>query len=307
MKTIQDEAGAANVEISVGYIGLIPSSYPINAIYQWTAGPEEFLLRVALKRERTRAVEDLKERLRVKLAAKLPDVRFSFEPADIVSEVMSFGSPTPIEVAVNGPNLVENREYAEKLRPSWRACRRCATCNSFSRSTIRPSASRSTARRPGLSGVTVADVARSVVAATSSSRFVVPNYWPDPKSGIGYQVQIEVPFEKMNSIDQVETIPIQRSGGDPLLLRDVAMVAPGTMPGEFDRYNMKRVVSLTANIAGRRPGPCGCDVAAGDRPRRRAAPGRDGRDPRPDGRRSTRSSAASRSAWAWRSWSSCCS
>jgi multidrug efflux pump subunit AcrB len=101
-----------------------------------------------------------------------------------------------------------------------------------------------------LSGVSVSEVARSVVAATSSSRFVVPNYWPDPKSGIGYQVQVEIPYQVMNSITEVETIPIQRPGGDPLLLRDVARVSPGTMPGEFDRYNMKRVVSLTANISG---------------------------------------------------------
>jgi multidrug efflux pump subunit AcrB len=104
--------------------------------------------------------------------------------------------------------------------------------------------------KAGLSGVSVAEVARSVVAATSSSRFVVPNYWPDPKSGIGYQVQVEIPYQVMNSINEVETIPIQRPGGDALLLRDGAKVNPGTMPGEYDRYNMKRVVSLTANIAG---------------------------------------------------------
>ena len=79
---------------------------------------------------------------------------------------------------------------------------------------------------------------------------MVPNYWPDPKTGIGYQVQVEIPYQVMSSITEVETIPIQRPGGDPLLLRDVAKVSPGTMPGEYDRYNMKRVVSLTANIAG---------------------------------------------------------
>ncbi len=109
----------------------------------------------------------------------------------------------------------------------------------------------STASEPGLSGVTAADVARSVVAATSSSRFVVPNYWPDPKTGIGYQVQVEIPYQVMDSIESIETVPIQRPGLDrQILLRDVAQVRPGTMPGEYDRYNMKRSVSLTANIAG---------------------------------------------------------
>src|SRR5262249_22134929 len=105
--------------------------------------------------------------------------------------------------------------------------------------------------RAGISGVTAQDVARSVVAATSSSRFVVPNYWPDPKTGIGYQVQVEIPYQIMDTLESVETVPIQKPGLDrQLLLRDVAEVRRSTMPGEYDRYNMKRTVSLTANIAG---------------------------------------------------------
>jgi len=250
LKTIQEEVGASNVEISIGYVGLIPSSYPINAIYQWTGGPEEVVLRVALKKERTVAVEGLKERLRDVLADKMPEVRFSFEPADIVSEVMSFGSPTPVEFTVNGPNLEENRAYAEKVRAELAkvaSLRDLQFVQALDYPTVGVNVDR---EKAGLSGVSVAEIARSVVAATSSSRFVVPNYWPDPKTGIGYQVQVEIPYQVMNSITEVETIPIQRSGGDPLLLRDVAKVTPGTMPGEYDRYNMKRVVSLTANIAG---------------------------------------------------------
>jgi multidrug efflux pump subunit AcrB len=250
LKTIRDEVGPDGLEISVGYVGLIPSSYPINAIYQWTGGPEEVMLRVALKGETTVAVEELKERLRTVLAERMPEVRFSFEPADIVAEVMSFGSPTPVEFTVNGPNVTENRAYAEKVRSELAkvpSLRDLQFVQALDYPTVGVQIDR---RKAGLSGVTVSEVARSVVAATSSSRFVVPNYWPDPKTGIGYQVQVEIPYQVMNSITEVETIPIQRSGGDALLLRDVAKVSPGTMPGEFDRYNMKRVVSLTANISG---------------------------------------------------------
>jgi multidrug efflux pump subunit AcrB len=250
LKAIRDDVGADQVEISVGYVGLIPSSYPINAIYQWTGGPEEVVLRVALKHGSRVSVEGLKERLRTALAETMPQVRFSFEPADIVSEVMSFGSPTPIEFTVNGPNLAENRAYAEKVRsellkiPSLRDLQ-------FVQSLDYPTVGvRVDREKAGISGVSVAEVARSLVAATSSSRFVVPNYWPDPKTGIGYQVQVEIPYQVMNSITEVETIPVQRSGREPVMLRDVATVGPGTMPGEFDRYNMKRVVSLTANISG---------------------------------------------------------
>jgi multidrug efflux pump subunit AcrB len=251
LETITQEVGRDQVAISIGYVGLIPSSYPINAIFQWTGGPEEAILRVALKEGAKVDIERLKERLRGELATKLPDVRLSFEPADIVSAVMSFGSPTPVDVAVTGPNLAADRAFAEKLRkelaeiPSLRDLQ-------YGLSLDYPTVSIEVDReRAGLSGVTAADVAHSVLAATSSSRFVVPNYWPDPKTGIGYQVQVEIPYQVMDSIEEVETVPIPKPGADrPLLLRDVAQVRPGTMPGEYDRYNMKRSVSLTANIAG---------------------------------------------------------
>jgi multidrug efflux pump subunit AcrB len=74
------------------------------------------VLQVQLKRGAGISIEDLQERLRQILPQELPGVRFSFEPSEIVSRVMSFGAPTPIEVAVSGPNLAESRQYAEKLR-----------------------------------------------------------------------------------------------------------------------------------------------------------------------------------------------
>src|SRR5262245_2881331 len=248
---IAGDVGRENVAISIGYVGLIPSSYPINAIYQWTGGPEEAILRVAMRPGAKIDIEGLKERLRTELAAELPGVRLSFEPADIVSEVMSFGSPTPVDVAVTGPSLADDRAFAEKLRGELAAVPALRDLQ-YGQSLDYPTVSIEVDReRAGISGVTAEDVARSVVAATSSSRFVVPNYWPDPKTGIGYQVQVEIPYQIMDSLESVETVPIQKPGLDrQLLLRDVAEVRPGTMPGEYDRYNMKRTVSLTANIFG---------------------------------------------------------
>jgi multidrug efflux pump subunit AcrB len=251
LRQIEKEVGKDGVETSVGYVGLIPSTYPINAIFQWTGGPEEAILRVALKDGSKVNIEQLKERLRETLAKQMPGVRLSFEPADIVSEVMSFGSPTPVDVSVTGPNMAENRTFAEKIRkdlatiPSLRDIQ-------YGMSLDYPTVNIELDReRAGLSGVTAQDVARSVLTATSSSRFVVPNYWPDAKTGIGYQVQVEIPYQIMNSVNEVETVPIQRPGLDrQVLLRDVATVSRGTMPGQYNRYNMKRSVNLTANIAG---------------------------------------------------------
>src|SRR5262249_33901241 len=104
--------------------------------------------------------------------------------------------------------------------------------------------------RAGLSGVTTSDVARSLVSATSSSRFVVPNYWAAPDTGIGYQVQVEIPPYQVGSADDIGMVPVKGNGEKQLLVRDVARVREDKVPGEYDRYNMRRLLSLTANIEG---------------------------------------------------------
>jgi multidrug efflux pump subunit AcrB len=250
LDTIGQKVGADKIALTLGYIGVVPSSYPINAVYQWSRGPEEAILRIALKPNSGVKTEEMKEVLRRELAARMPEVRFSFEPADIVSEVMSFGSPTPIEIAARSASLAENRKFIGKVQEELAkipAMRDLQVSQSLDYPTVDVQIDR---EKAGISGVTMSQVARSVVSATSSSRFVVPNFWPDPKTGIGYQVQVELPQPVMRTMDDLATVPVDRRGSQQILLRDVAKVAGGTMPGQFDRYNMKREISLTANISG---------------------------------------------------------
>ena len=272
LDVIGKEVGPENVLISLGYVGVVPPSYPINSVYLWTGGPEEAVMRVALKRGVVR-VEALKRKLRDQLPAHLQewvtrkwiaegesvgwvqrrvqDLRLSFEPADIVNEVMSFGSPTPVEVVVSGPKMADNRVYADKVYKSLagvRSLRDLQYGQALDYPTVDVTIDR---EKAAVTGVTSEEVARSLVAATSSSRFVVPNYWRDPGSGVGYQVQVEIPQALMRSATDVETVPVKtNSSSTPLLLRDVALVKEGTMPGALDRYNMRRLVSMTANIEG---------------------------------------------------------
>jgi multidrug efflux pump subunit AcrB len=272
LKIIEEKVGPDNVSLTLGYVGSIPSSYPINAVFQWSRGPEEALLRIALKQQSGIHVEQLKEDLRHELAERLPELRLSFEPADIVNEVMSFGSPTPVEVAVNGPNLAESRVYLDKVRgelSSIDALRDLQVSQSLDYPTIDVRLDR---ERAGISGVTTVEVARSLVAATSSSRFVVPNFWPDPKTGIGYLVQVQIPQSIMKSVEDVARLPVSQKGDDQLLLRDVAQISQRTAPGQYDRYNMRRQVSLTANIHGEALGAVARQISkaierAGDPPK----------------------------------------
>ncbi|MCB1086449.1 MAG: efflux RND transporter permease subunit, partial [Verrucomicrobiae bacterium] len=116
LETISREAGGAEmVEVSIGMVGVHNSSFPVNLVHLWNGGPEEGWLAVQLKREAGKPVEAFKEHLRGVLARELRDVRLSFEPQDIVSRVMSFGSPTPIEVACSGPSLADSKAHADKI------------------------------------------------------------------------------------------------------------------------------------------------------------------------------------------------
>src|SRR6185436_11864570 len=107
--------GEGNVQISSDFMGVQPPSYPVNLIHLFTSGPGEAIIQVSLK-EKTPRGEDLKERIRKSIERELPGSRMSFEAADIVSQVMGFGSPTPVEVAVLGTNLQNDYDFAQKIQ-----------------------------------------------------------------------------------------------------------------------------------------------------------------------------------------------
>ena len=247
---IKQEVGADNVAITLAFIGVHAPSYPINLIYQWNSGPEEAVLQVQLKRGAPVRVRELTERLRQLFAVQMPGVRYSFEPSDIVSRVMSLGAPTPVEVAVSGPNLAANAEFAQKLRERLAkipALRDLQFGQSLDYPTVEVAVNR---ERAGLMGVKMDEASRSLVASTASSRFTAPVYWADPVSGVAYQLQVQVPLAQMASLEEVKNIPIVKRNGQAVLLRNIASVTPGTAVGLYERYNMQRTITLTANIAG---------------------------------------------------------
>ena len=247
---IKQQAGPQNVDITLGFVGVHGANYPINLIYLWNGGPEEGVVQVQLKKDAPIRIEGLKERLRQAFRAQMPEVSFSFEPSDIVSRVMSLGSPTPIEVAVSGPNLASNRVFAQSVLEGLRRIPELRDVQ-FGQSLDYPTVDVTVDRqKAGLLVVKMADVSRSLVTATWSSRFVVPNYWADPNSGVSYQIQVQVPQARMDSLEQAKNLPVNNRDGQGVLLRNVAQVSEGTAVGQYQRYNMQRTVTVTANVAG---------------------------------------------------------
>src|SRR5438876_3821236 len=254
MDVVKNLVGPQNVEITTGFIGVQTPNYPINTIYLFASGQHEAVIGVSLKPDAPAVTEALKEQVRQELKKALPDVAVSFEAADIISQVMSFGSPTPIEVAVQGPALPATRAFAEKIRAELvkiDALRDLQYAQPLDYPSLQIQINRD---RAGQFGVTAADVGRSLATATSSSRYTDLNFWRDPGSGNGFQIQVEIPQAKMASIEDVADLPVmaRNTGGTGRpLVSDVATVDYGTTPGEVDRYNMQRVVSFTANVHGK--------------------------------------------------------
>jgi multidrug efflux pump subunit AcrB len=250
LRSIEKAAGPGNVTITLGYVGAPPPNYPINTIYLWTSGQHEAVLRVALNPKSGIRSDEFEERLRKTLPPEFPGCQFSFEAADIVTQIMNFGAPTPVEINISGPDLGADRGFAEKVRAELGKIRALRDLQ-YDEPLDYPSMDINVDReRAGQLGVTAAGVGRSFLAATSSSRFVVPNYWADPKSGVGYQIQVQVPQAEMTSIQDLEHVPVTLGSSAHPLLGDVAQVTYGKAVGEYHRLNGQRMVTLTANVSG---------------------------------------------------------
>lgn len=244
---LADSLANGNIEISSAFVGTQPPSYPINTVYLWTGGSQESVTKINLKKGSGIAIEDFKELLRKRVTDYIPGAVLSFEPGDMVEQVLNLGSNNPIEIAITG-KLSDTRRIAEQLNNKLKAISflrdvQVATPLDYPSDKIEIDRIKA-----GQLGLTVEQISKSVVAATSSSRFTQPNYWLDKNTGTAYQVQVEYPQFKMNSDEQLNMVLLNSNAGSPVYLRDVASLKRVTSPGEYDRINQQRFITLTANI-----------------------------------------------------------
>jgi multidrug efflux pump subunit AcrB len=251
LTTIQDDAGEKNLDLSLGYVGVQGSSYPINAVFLWTSGPQQAIINVGLKPGSSLKLADLEERLRQKLPQQFPGTHFSFDPGDLVSQILSFGSSSTAEVTISGPQYADVASYAERVRQKLAtvpALRDLGYEEPQHYPTVVVKVDRAMA---GQLGTTADSVASAIVSATASSRFVAPSYWRDPKSGVSYQVQVQVPQPKMTSLADIGNIPVSSATGAQPLVNQLAALRSTTVPGELDRQNGQWMLALSANLGTR--------------------------------------------------------
>jgi multidrug efflux pump subunit AcrB len=246
--TITREAGASNLDLTLGYVGTQPSSYPINSVFLWTSGPQQAIINVGLKPGSSLSLRALEDNLRHKLPQEFPGTHFSFDPGDLISQILNFGAPSSAEVAVTGPQYADVQSYANRVQKELAKVKELRDVE-FEEPLRYPAVNVHVNRvLAGQLGTTANDVGSAVVASTASSRFVAPNYWRDPKSGVGYQVQVQVPQPAMTSLKDIQTLPVSSSTGAHPLLSQVADVQSTAVPGELDRQNGMWMIIASANV-----------------------------------------------------------
>lgn len=256
-------AGHGALQATLGYAGQQPPMFPISSAFLWTSGPHQAVMDFKLRDDAGINVREFKDRLRKRLAQVLPQTQFSFEPGDLVSQIMNLGSTTPISVVVRGHDLLENRLYAERVKSEMAKISSLRDLQ-FGQPQEYPTCEIKIDRElAGQLGLTPLDIGTSLQPAFYSSRFVLLSFWRDPQSGVSYQVQVQVPQNSIASKEDIENFPTM--AGHRMqhpLISDVARVEYGTTIGEYDRYDMMRMVSLTANISGAALGRVGEEVEA---------------------------------------------
>jgi multidrug efflux pump subunit AcrB len=245
---LDDLVGAENIAITSSYVGMTPSSYGTSALYVFNTGPHEAILQVSLSPDYDlKSLDLLKDEFRQRIKKELPDLKVTFEPIELTEKIMSQGSSTPIEVVVGGKDLDENSKFSEKVItelnkiPFLRDVR-------IKQPLKYPTASIQIDReRAAQLGLSVEVIAKSLVAATSSSRFTAKNLWLDKSKGFAYQVQVEMSPEYMKTVSDIENIPLVKGQLRPTL-GDVATITTRNDPAQYDRRGPRRLLTITANI-----------------------------------------------------------
>src|SRR5258708_16361431 len=194
------------------------------------------------------SLRSLEEKLRQKLPQEFPGTHFSFDPGDLISQTLNFGAPSSAEVAIMGPQYADVQSYANRVQQELVKVNELRDVE-FEEPLRYPTVSVHVARvLAGQAGARANDAGAAIVTATPSSRFVAPNYWRDPKSGVSYQVQVQVPQPAMTSLKDIETIPVNSNTGTHPLLSQVAAIQSTTVPGELDRQNGMWMIIASANV-----------------------------------------------------------
>ena len=259
-QTVRQIIPPAEIDNIVDNIGLPYSG--INMAYQntGTIGPEDGDALISLKEDHAPTADYIK-RFRTVLPQKFPGATFSFLPADIVSQILNFGLPAPIDVQVIGNNQKANYAYANDLLKRLRTVPGMADLRIqqvFNYPQINVKVDRTLA---GQVGLTQRDVANSLLVTLSGSGQVQPNFWLNNENGVSYPIVAQMPQYRVDTISDLVNVPITSAKTKvPQYLGGLAQITPGPSPGVVSHYNVQPVVDIYGAVQDRDLGSVAADI-----------------------------------------------
>jgi multidrug efflux pump subunit AcrB len=259
-QAIREMVPAAEILSTVDNIGLPSSGINLSYNNTGTIGAQDGDIQISL-REGHRPTAEYVERLRAELPRRFPGTIFSFTPADIVSQILNFGAPAPIDLQVRGTSLADNFGYAQKLLADLRHVPGIADA--------RIQQSRGLAgfdvdvdrTRALYAGLTERDVTNSLVVNLAGSSQVAPTFWLNPQNGVQYPIVMQTPQYRLDGLSALEGLPITAGGtAAPQLLGAIAGVRRTSGDAVFSQYNIQPMVQIYATTQNRDLGAVAADI-----------------------------------------------
>jgi multidrug efflux pump subunit AcrB len=258
-QAVREVIPPAEVAAVVDNIGTYLSS--INTIYDntGTIGESDGDIQISLKPGHAPTANYV-NRLRDELPRRFPGMSFAFLPADIVSQILNFGAPAPIDLQIRGNDLAADYAYANKLLAQIRHVTGVADARiqqSAGQPTLDVRLDRSRAQ---YTGVTAADVTNSMVVNLASSGQVAPAYWLNEKNGVTYPIALQTPQYQIDTLAALQNLPINASGAPTTVLGGIADIRRGHSDAVVSQYDISPMVQIYATIQGRDLGAVSADI-----------------------------------------------
>jgi CzcA family heavy metal efflux pump len=234
----------------------------INLSYSTSApiGPGDADIQVELSPEHRPTKEYVRD-LRAKLSRDFPGVVFYNLPVDIVTQILNFGLPAPIDIQVVGRDLPANRAFAEKLMNELKFIPGAVDLRiqqPFNYPRMHIEVDRTKTSEVGF---TQQDVASDLLISLSGSFQITPTFWLDPKTGVSYNISTQTPQYRVESLQDLENIPIAKGTNAPQILAGLASFRRGAEMGVVSHYNIQQVIDIYGAVEGRDLGGVAGDIA----------------------------------------------
>jgi multidrug efflux pump subunit AcrB len=249
---IRQTIPSAELQTVLDNLGVPYSGLNLSYSNSGTYGTADGEILVQLKEERGKPTGDYISELREKLPQQFPGVQFFFQPADIVTQILNFGTPAPIDVAIMGNDQRANFVVGQKLASEIRHIPGAVDVHvqqAFDGPTLRMDVDRTRAQSVGLQAK---DVAQNLLVSLSSSFQTSPAFWLDPKNGVSYSVAVQTPQYRMDTFQDLQNTPINGSttGAPAQILGNLVATSTTARPAVVSHYNVQPMINVYAAVSG---------------------------------------------------------